>query len=200
MTTDASVSPSVPDQLYILPASLLETQRALVTDFRTLASRVGVAPGWHYPLDLVWAADVLQTLGVQGGRVLDAGAGIGLMQWWLATHGAEVLSVDRESRHFSRRMRALTIVRGSPDQIPSLRQSAWRTVRNVEGLSLAKWAWRSTRVMRDLVLGDPQPRGSAQSLQRSRTCETWATSSRIQSMLLCPSHRSSTTPSRTCRW
>jgi SAM-dependent methyltransferase len=159
MTTDVSDRASVTDQLYILPASLLETHRHLVTEFRSLASRVGVAPGWHYPLDLVWAANLLGVLGVQGGRVLDAGAGIGLMQWWLAAHGAEVLSVDRDPRHFSRRMRELTTVRGSPDPLPSLRYSALRTVRNVEGVSLAKWAWRSKRAMRDLVLGDPPAAG-----------------------------------------
>ena len=126
VTSDESIQPDVPDQIYILPASLLDTHRALVTEFRTLSGQVGVAPGWHYPLDLAWAAHVLTTLGVERGKILDAGAGIGLMQWWLAAHGAEVFSVDREPRHFSRRMRELTTLRGSPDQLPSLRRSAWQ--------------------------------------------------------------------------
>ena len=159
VTSNRSIQPDVPDQIYILPASLLDTHRALITEFRTLSGQVGVAPGWHYPLDLAWAAHVLTTLGVERGKILDAGAGIGLMQWWLAAHGAEVFSVDREPRHFSRRMRELAALpAGRRTNCPRL-QSAWRTFRNVERLSLAKWAWRSKRALRDLVLGDPPASG-----------------------------------------
>ena len=37
---------------------------------------------------------------VFGGRayLVDAGAGVGLMQWYLASNGVDVLSVDRGSR------------------------------------------------------------------------------------------------------
>lgn len=160
MTNDDVVSRDIPDQIHILPVSLLESHRALVTDFRSLSWQVGVAPGWHYLLDLGWAANVLETLGLHRGRILDAGAGIGLMQWWLASRGAEVLSIDRDPRHFTRRMRAITTVKGSPDPLPSLRQSAWRRIRNVDGVSIARWVWRTRGAVRDLVLGDPSGSGT----------------------------------------
>ena len=159
VTTDGPMQPDVPDQIYILPASLLDTHRALVSEFRTLSGQVGVAPGWHYPLDLAWAAHVLTTLGVERGRVLDAGAGIGLMQWWLAARGAEVLSVDRDPRHFSRRMREVTTIRGVARSValrstirmahhPQRRRAPLDEV----GLAIEKG-------MRDLVLGDPPTSG-----------------------------------------
>jgi len=49
--------------------------------------------GWHYDLDLAWIGS---QLGEPAGlRILDAGAGTGLLQWWLADRGANVMSVDR---------------------------------------------------------------------------------------------------------
>ena len=45
--------------------------------------------------------------------IIDAGAGIGIMQWYLASKGAQVISVDRESRSkLSRRFRKRFNVRG----------------------------------------------------------------------------------------
>src|SRR5208337_1434999 len=47
-------------------------------------------------LDLSWAARLVEP--ERGMWILDAGAGAGLMQWWLADRGANVLSVDRNDR------------------------------------------------------------------------------------------------------
>ena len=63
---------------------------------KKLARSLGLEFGWHYLLDLAW---IIQNLGdVQGKRLIDAGAGTGVLQWYLALEGAEVLSVDRGSR------------------------------------------------------------------------------------------------------
>jgi SAM-dependent methyltransferase len=80
----------------ILSVDLLNENRLLVEELKKSAASYGLEFGWHYLLDLVW---MLKTLGaVEGKRLLDAGAGVGVIQWWLAEHGAEVISVDRGSR------------------------------------------------------------------------------------------------------
>jgi ubiquinone/menaquinone biosynthesis C-methylase UbiE len=84
------------EKIEILPVTLLDQQRDVVTELKRLAGELGLEFGWHYLLDLVW---IIRHLGaVAGARILDAGAGTGVMQWWLAEHGVEVLSVDRASR------------------------------------------------------------------------------------------------------
>lgn len=84
------------DQIEILSVDLLDRQRVRVDTFRRLAKRLGIELGWHYLLDLSWIANHLE--GLECAKVLEAGAGTGVMQWWLAGCGAEVLSVDRTSR------------------------------------------------------------------------------------------------------
>ncbi|HWQ84622.1 MAG TPA: methyltransferase domain-containing protein, partial [Anaerolineales bacterium] len=78
--------------------------------------------GWHYLLDWTW---ILSQLGpVKGKRILDAGAGTGLLQWYLARQGAEVLSVDRLSRaNLPVRFRARFDVQGlRPEDLIPLKQ------------------------------------------------------------------------------
>ena len=84
------------DKIEILSVELLNQHRSLVNELRVLARRLRLDFGWHYLLDLVW---LIQHLGVdESGRVIDAGAGVGLMQWYLAGKGVDVYSVDRGSR------------------------------------------------------------------------------------------------------
>jgi len=82
--------------LQILSASLLEECRDIVEAMRETSETLGLGLGWHYLLDLAWAARELQP--TPGLLVLDAGAGLGAMQWWLADHGATVVSIDRKRR------------------------------------------------------------------------------------------------------
>jgi SAM-dependent methyltransferase len=84
------------EKIEILSVELLDRRRQEVDAFRDLSRRVKISLGWHYLLDLVW---MVENLGeVQGKHIMDAGAGLGLMQWYLAERGADVLSVDRSSR------------------------------------------------------------------------------------------------------
>jgi SAM-dependent methyltransferase len=86
----------VSDKLELLPVSLLDECRGEVERLRRLAKGLATGIGWHYLLDLPW---VLRELGPAASlRVLDAGAGLGLLQWRLAEDGAHVLSVDRSGR------------------------------------------------------------------------------------------------------
>ena len=83
-------------KIEILSVDLLEQNRPVVEELKRLARSLRLEFGWHYLLDLSWT---VQNLGViQGKRILDAGAGTGILQWYLAKMGAEVYSVDRLSR------------------------------------------------------------------------------------------------------
>ena len=112
----------MPEIIELLPVTLLDDCRPTVNSLRRLARSLKLEFGWHYLLDLTW---ILGQLGdVKGKHIMDAGAGTGLIQWYLAEQGAEVLSVDRGSRadlplRFRRRFR----VRGlrPADLIPSSR-------------------------------------------------------------------------------
>jgi len=110
----------VEEKIEVLSVELLNQNRPQVEALKQLAKSLGLEFGWHYLLDLTW---ILQRLGpVQGKRIMDAGAGTGVLQWYLADHGAEVLSVDRLSRsHLALRFRNRFKVRGlrSIDLMPA---------------------------------------------------------------------------------
>ena len=85
------------EKIEILSVSLLDRNRECVKELKRLAASLGLEFGWHYLLDLTW---ILSHAGpVSGKTVLDAGAGTGILQWYLAERGARVLSVDRGSRY-----------------------------------------------------------------------------------------------------
>src|SRR4030067_2368511 len=84
------------DKIEILSVELLDQHRSTVGALKRLARTLGLEFGWHYLLDLTWIISLL--VPVKGKRILDAGAGTGVLQWYLAEQGAEVISVDRLSR------------------------------------------------------------------------------------------------------
>lgn len=104
MKRDPSCFPAEPmekcveDKIELLATSLLDEERPVVEELRRLARELGLDFGWHYLLDLTW---ILRSLPPQArqGTILDAGAGVGLLQWYLAGQGAHVLSVDRLERN-----------------------------------------------------------------------------------------------------
>jgi SAM-dependent methyltransferase len=88
--------PDLIDKIEILSVELLDQHRPTVRALKRLARSLGLEFGWHYLLDLTW---IIALLGpVKGRHILDAGAGTGILQWYLAEQGAEVISVDRLSR------------------------------------------------------------------------------------------------------
>jgi SAM-dependent methyltransferase len=89
------------EKIEILPVSLLDQHRQTVQQLKQLAHVLRIPIGWHYLLDIVWIISHLSLIeGISGKRILDAGAGIGLIQWYLAQEGAVVWSVDRASRAY----------------------------------------------------------------------------------------------------
>lgn len=121
------------DRIEILATDLLDEERAVVESLKALARRLDISLGWHYLLDLAWIVSELGKRGLaqSGRRILDAGAGMGLLQWYLAEAGAEVVSVDRSPRtmmqpHLRRRYR----VRGlRPQDLPPAGAALSRALR-----------------------------------------------------------------------
>ncbi len=86
------------DRLEILSSPLLDDNRELVNELKQIVAQMRLEFGWHYLLDLVW---IINNLDLERLEVaLDAGAGEGVLQWYLASKGVDVISVDRDSRAF----------------------------------------------------------------------------------------------------
>lgn len=85
------------EKIEIPSVELLDRRRDVVDALWKVSRAVRVEPGWHYLLDLAWISENLGE--ATGKRILDAGAGMGLMQWYMIEQGAaEVVSADRSSR------------------------------------------------------------------------------------------------------
>ena len=114
----------------ILSVELLDSERTVVDEFLQLSKTLEIGLGWHYLLDLSWAVKQLNPN--RGLRVVDAGAGLGLMQWWLIGQGVDVVSIDRNNRrnlpdHFRKKYR----VRGfkKNDLAPAIRLGDFLSLR-----------------------------------------------------------------------
>jgi SAM-dependent methyltransferase len=115
-------------------------------------------------LDLSW---ILSFLGnVNGLRVMDAGAGTGILQWYLARGGAKVISVDRLSRaalplRFRRRFRVRGL-RGEADLLPAGHAFLRNFRRPVPGFWARRWAGRVAYQAKDVWgwLQPPSGKGS----------------------------------------
>ena len=132
--TVASQNSGQSADIEILRVDLLNSERETVEEIAALASRLEIGLGWHYLLDLGW---LCRKLGEgYGAKVLDAGAGTGVLQWYLADHGANVLSVDRGARFEpTHRIRRSFRVEGyeagdgvAPNGMLSTRSTSWRRI------------------------------------------------------------------------
>jgi SAM-dependent methyltransferase len=146
------------DRIEILSVELLDQNRVVVEDLKRLARTLGLEFGWHYLLDLSW---ILSLLGnVNGLRLMDAGAGTGILQWYLARGGAQVISVDRLSRatlplRFRRRFRVKGL-RGKVDLLPAGQAFVRNFNRPASGSWARRWALRVAAQAKD-VWGWLQP-------------------------------------------
>ena len=139
------MAPEMPgsQKIEILSVDLLEQNRPVVEELKKLARSLHLEFGWHYLLDLAWTIQNLDE--IQDKRIIDAGAGTGILQWYLAKAGAEVYSVDRLSRaalppRFRRQFR----VRGLREaDLSSLQQSFIQVLnRPSSGPFYRRWAAR----------------------------------------------------------
>ncbi|GMR11338.1 MAG: hypothetical protein BMS9Abin28_2168 [Anaerolineae bacterium] len=128
-STSSMHSNPMGSQLEILSVVLLEKHKHLVNQIRHRAHELGIELGWHYDLDLAWIASQIED--PTGMRILDAGGGTGALQWWLADHGAEIVSVDRLDRSdLSGRYRLSYRVDGlRPGDLDPAWRVVWRRLR-----------------------------------------------------------------------
>jgi ubiquinone/menaquinone biosynthesis C-methylase UbiE len=99
------------ESIELLGPALLDSERQAADAVRRFARSLRISLGWHYLLDVVWTNRQIDT--PPRSSVLDAGAGVGIMQWLLAERGVNVISVDRIDRsQLSVRYRARYAVTG----------------------------------------------------------------------------------------
>jgi len=99
------------NKIEILPVSLLESEKSTINELKAFADELKLEFGWHYLLDLSWIIRNLDLIDKQ--NIIDAGAGTGVMQWYLANKGAKVISIDRDSRaNLNQRFRRRFNIRG----------------------------------------------------------------------------------------
>lgn len=143
----------VVDKIEIISVTLLQTASQDIKQFRRISRRLEIGLGWHYLLDLAWAAQQLRP--VMGMRVIDAGAGYGVMQWWLADQGVDVISVDRIDRsHLPECYRRHRVQswregylapprkQGLRDFLPSCSPRRWHLYPQKLITSLRRWCWK----------------------------------------------------------
>jgi SAM-dependent methyltransferase len=136
------------ERIEVLSVDYLDSHRTIVEEFRALGVRLKQGFGWHYLLDFPWAASHLPVM--PGAFILDAGAGYGLMQWWLADKGVNVISVDRVNRqNLPAKFRRAYRVRGlRPDDLSSVWKRFLKKL--VPPIDIRKWPAHSKQVIKTI--------------------------------------------------
>ena len=84
------------DKIELISTNILSQQHNLSKDLYVMNRNLALSAGWHYILDWTWVVNQVREL--ENKVILEAGAGIGLLQWYFARQGAHVISVDRSDR------------------------------------------------------------------------------------------------------
>lgn len=85
------------DAIELLREGLIEENKELALEVLGLSSRLEKALGWHYLLDLIWVLKQLEGIAPKS-KILEIGAGYGLLQFLLADRGYEVVAADMRLR------------------------------------------------------------------------------------------------------
>jgi ubiquinone/menaquinone biosynthesis C-methylase UbiE len=80
------------EMLELLSPELMAEEDDLMQEIIRIKQDFGLDLGWHYPLDLIWILKNLR--GLSPSIILDVGAGKGLLQFFLADLGHNVISLD----------------------------------------------------------------------------------------------------------
>ncbi len=126
------------EKIELLSVSLLDSERKRITELKNLAQSLKLEFGWHYLLDISWILSQIDQIADR--RFMDAGAGTGLIQWYLAENSATVISVDRESReNLAPRFRRRYSVEGlRPEDLSSEKKSSEVATKSFKSLA-ADW-------------------------------------------------------------
>ena len=144
------------EKIEILPVELLDQNRQQVKDLKETAGALKLEFGWHYLLDLTWILSRLQLhLGdIRDKKIMDAGAGTGILQWHLAEQGAQIISVDRLNRAaLSYRFRARYHVTGMrPNDLLNPTQTLLANLKGQhEGPLYRRWLIKTKNLARELI-------------------------------------------------
>ncbi len=83
------------DAIEVLSPSLFEEQSQYLKIIDHWLAVLNWANGWHYDLDLLWLFKHIERLQLKkGATIVDAGAGLGVNQFILASMGFNVISLD----------------------------------------------------------------------------------------------------------
>lgn len=95
------------DNIELLSLELLKDERKLKEI--DLWCRVFNWPnGWHYDLDIIWILRHIEKIGLpKGSTILDAGAGLGMLQFILSSRGYNVISLDFTRRNIPKYSRGI---------------------------------------------------------------------------------------------
>lgn len=89
------------NKIELLDPSLLDSKEFKIVDYWIKVFKLEI--GWHYHLDLVWQLKEIKKLNLaKNDTIIDAGAGLGLMQFILASLGYNILSIDFTQRKASK--------------------------------------------------------------------------------------------------
>lgn len=86
------------NRIELLSLGILNSHREIVEHIYREKIKRNKSLGWHYLLDLTWIVNQIQKV-PRGATILDAGAGMGLLQFLLIDLGYRVISVDFSPRH-----------------------------------------------------------------------------------------------------
>jgi SAM-dependent methyltransferase len=149
-------SQSTTESIELLGPALLDSERQAADAAMRLSRSMRISLGWHYLLDVVWTNRELDAQ--RDSTVLDAGAGVGIMQWFLAERGVNVISIDRLDRsRLSLRYRARYNVAGLHRQ--ELAPVGRSFLADARSGALAVDAMRDARGLLDRVRGGARNRG-----------------------------------------
>ena len=91
------------NEIVFLDVKLLEDSNKL-NEIDHWLSVLDWGTGWHYDLDIIWILKKIEELGLKpGATILDAGAGLGITQFILASRGYNVISLDFGEREIPER-------------------------------------------------------------------------------------------------
>lgn len=123
----------------LLSVSLLETEQITINDLKHLAHQLKLEFGWHYLLDISWILSQIEPIPTTF-TFMDAGAGTGVIQWFIAEKGATVISVDRDSRaNLANRFRRRYKIEGLRKEDLSFADTSGRKTLHSTKYMIADW-------------------------------------------------------------
>ena len=87
------------DKIELLDTAFLQNNKDKLREIDHWLKVLNWVNGWHYDLDIIWVLNNIERMGLKpGATIIDAGAGLGITQFILASRGYNVISLDFTER------------------------------------------------------------------------------------------------------